>query len=1205
MKIRFFALFSGILLLFYFFMTSTFSVWSSPNGVFNATPGVIYLNWTNNYRSNITLTVNQTSTENITLEIVNTSFVANYSQSNSQTACQNIYLTFQNMTGDGNIAGPLNGSSTYNSTNFTLIYDTSSTLHPCSPGRYTIGNLMIRNYTNSTENLNITVILDVPISSNSTDYPLSLTTGIGRFAGTIPANATTYHSYYFNATSMNYTSATNITSVTINLTGWTSSQDIDMFLIDASGNLKAKSINKTATSEWLVFNYLPNSAEMWEIRIYGNSTNSSGIPYSGYIIFSTLNLTNSSGNQVSSINFGDNMNVTNTSTVNLILKNEGSINYTDIRETKELYLVQRFTGKGNQNISFFVPNSSIATKVKVSMNWTGAGNYSFNVYKPDGSLILTSVNKHVYANVTNVEGEEYNETTDIGSTAGYWTINVMNSTSVKDDYNLTTFVYVDASQWISSNFSSGLSLNALGISNYTYNFTINLTVPNTTLDGRYEGYIQYRASSGATLRIPIEATTKTGMLLVNNTLGSSIIRIDENIGANLTKVLNVTLNNTGSYGLSINSVNSNGILNLSSSNKNISFSYSAPSSIQARGNETVNITINLNTINTSDTTGVYEGYIQFITNDSHPYNNFTLTLRLNLTNMLIVTFEDISPIITTNTSAENISLRLDVTYVNGTALDAPWNMTAPNSTPNNPSNFSSAWLISLNRSNYRIPTSGSLGIYNKSSTVYNPTGCSNRYCINLSIPSNSPGGTYEVHIFANYTRTDGKPFGGYGISTGEGKYLIINNSGLYMTTNTSVISLYPNNYTYYYVNITNYGPVDSIASLNSINFTKGSCTEYTVEGSSSYKSGSGCSITGTTSYNITIPGNSSCLIWWRIVALSSGSSSACIGYVYGDGSWYPPTSLSASITVLNTTTGTTPSSSDSDLTTTNQSYVANLEFTKAETLIIVQQNSSNSTIVQVNNTGNISQDITFRIEGINSTWFTLNSSSATLAKGKAAAFQITFRVGNVEVKDYSGKYNASSINKTITKDFILRVLPAPSTQSKINETLQLYKTEMLKLEQEINHSKQQGLNVTFTESKLDQLKLLIKDAEDYIKVGDYFSANLLLDDIKSLIDKIKDELKNAKKPATGKEERKTKIILWVGIGIGVVIIVALGYLFWPTKGIQVPVKKPVLPKLNLFDKLKKLLKKDAKYTFKERMSSNREDVLNELKEKWSKIRKKE
>jgi len=1146
---------------------STFADYSiSTNRKFNTTNSVLYLNWTNGYTSpNITIMGNVSSTENITLEILNTTFIANYSQQNDQTACDpsHFAIIVQNSTGNssslGNIvAGAINGSSSnYNISNSTYVFINTFV---CRPGRYWIQNLTIRNYTNSTEHLNISVILDVPISSNSTGYELSVSTGVGRFDGTIRPNASTYYSYYLNATSMNYTSLTNVTSITINLTGWVSVQDLDLFLFDNSGDLKAKSINKTATQEWLTYSYLPTSSQMWEIRVYGNSTNSSGIPYTGYIIYSTLNITNASNTnqQISSINFG-NLNVSNTSSINLTLKNEGGINLTNVMESKELYYLQRFAGNGSQNITFFVPNSTISSRVKVSLNWTGASNYSFNVYKSDGSLATSSVNRYFNANITNAMQEEYNETSDVGSTNGYWKIAVRNNTNAINEYNLTIYAYVDAAKWITTNYTnstSGFTFNTTGLPNSTYTVQVNLTAQNDTLNGTYEGYLQYKSdSSGATVRIPIQVAVKSGMLLVNNSMGSSTVQIDENTGANIIKVLNITYNNTGSYGLSFTNTNSSNILNLSSSNnKNISFFYGIlPSTISAGSSGIINITINITNVTTSDTAGLYEGYILFSTNDSRPYQNLTLNLKVNLNNSLAVGFSSITPSTTTSTSAQDVTLVLTLKYLNGTELGEPYSINA--------SNFTSVWLVSSNYSNYRIPTTGSVNVANGTNPLYD----SSLYNVNVTIPANMPGGAYEAYVIANYTRNDNKAFGGYGISSNQGKYLIINNTGLLMSTNFTgcsfgsscypSITLNPGNSTGIYVNVTNYGPLTSVGtSINNITFSNPCTTYYTV--SSPIYANCPSTSFAPTGYS------SNCTAYWTITATSTPGT--CRSSIIGNGNWFNPYGINITITVPNLTTSTTPPGGTTTPTTPTTTY--NLEFSKAETLIPVQQNSSNFTEVGVRNTGNTSQNVTFKLEGINSTWYIINSTSATIFSGGTAGFRITFTIGKEEVKDYSGKYNATSPTKSIAKNFTLRVLPALEEKIKINDTLALYKANMTILETEINQSREKGINVTLAEQKLKELKANISQAENYTKVEDYFNANQLLPTIKSLIDDTRNELAKAKEIVS--EAHKKRVWIFVGIGGGLAAIGVIVYLFWPSKGYHAEGKVYFSEKESLFKRLK-------------------------------------
>ncbi len=46
---------------------------SSPIGQFNVTPDFLYLNWTNNYTSNITIEIYNSSYANISVKILNSS----------------------------------------------------------------------------------------------------------------------------------------------------------------------------------------------------------------------------------------------------------------------------------------------------------------------------------------------------------------------------------------------------------------------------------------------------------------------------------------------------------------------------------------------------------------------------------------------------------------------------------------------------------------------------------------------------------------------------------------------------------------------------------------------------------------------------------------------------------------------------------------------------------------------------------------------------------------------------------------------------------------------------------------------------------------------------------------------------------------------------------------------------------------------------
>jgi galactokinase/mevalonate kinase-like predicted kinase len=213
---------------------------------------------------------------------------------------------------------------------------------------------------------------------------------------------------------------------------------------------------------------------------------------------------------------------------------------------------------------------------------------------------------------------------------------------------------------------------------------------------------------------------------------------------------------------------------------------------------------------------------------------------------------------------------------------------------------------------------------------------------------------------------------------------------------------------------------------------------------------------------------------------------------------------------------------------------------------MVQQNSSNYTDVQIKNTGNKTLNVTFRIDGINSTWYSLNDTSEQLYQNNKAGFRITFAVGSEDVKDYQGTYTATSTDKTINQNFTLRVMPAPGKKIEINDTFLSYKTNATALEVLVNQSRDKKLNVTLAEQKLAELKAKITQAENYIASGDYFNANQLFDSIKKLIDDINSELSKAKE-VKAKANMKN-IWIFVGIAAGLIVVGVLAYMFWPVKG---------------------------------------------------------
>ncbi len=256
---------------------SILAVQSTPNAWLEVTPDAIALNWTNNYRANLMIANNYTA--NISAIILNTTtyISGNYSQrlpfdNDTYGPQYNKYWWTQNpgcFHANATLDNPLvsyNGSSatganvTSNNTaflqytNWSIFSLVSEVL--CPPGRY-FGRVGVQNSTGE-ENLNITVYMDVPISS---DNELSESTGIGYFKGRMEASYPEYHYYYFNASNI-----TNSTAISIDLSWSGQANDLDIFLFDDSGNLKAKSIDNYTNSESLFYSYLTPDM-MYEIRV--------------------------------------------------------------------------------------------------------------------------------------------------------------------------------------------------------------------------------------------------------------------------------------------------------------------------------------------------------------------------------------------------------------------------------------------------------------------------------------------------------------------------------------------------------------------------------------------------------------------------------------------------------------------------------------------------------------------------------------------------------------------------------------------------------------------------------------------------------------------------------------------------------------------------------------------------------------------------
>lgn len=1104
----------------------------STNREFNATQDSIFLNYTNGYSQNITLWSNASYDVFLNISNSSTSIAANYSQVNSNFYCQQHNIGFLAKNAGNAAVNQVNISAVGNNTNLTIVFSTLS----CLPGRYW-GGFTIMNKTNATENLTINVDIHNPISASADGFTSLRQTGIGGMSAAIPGNVSAFHRYYFNTSELNRS-----TTVTINMSA---TQDLDLFLFDNSNpaRLLARSANKSNSSEWLTYWQLaPNS--MYEIRIFGNITNATLTAYSFYTLFSTLNATYTadSGQPASTLSFGS-LNTSMRNIQNITLRNEGNISMDSVNESKEFYQIKRWTKNNSASATgfdgmFLVP--SFATKIKVAVNWTDtAQNYTIYLTAPNKTVIGYSNDRYANANATNASLEEYFETTAI--TQGYWNVSVRNATASYSNYTLSALVWYPASDWIVTNYSTR-TFNTTGNNNSNTSISINFTASNNSIDGSYEGFLQYTTAQGAALRIPFSASVNASTLVVNNTIGSATLQIDENIGANLTKNMSVTLNNTGSYPLSFaleNSINNSNALWYGTSF--INFTYQAPSSpLLAGENHLLNITFYLDPNTTRNNTGVYEGYIKFVTNDSRPYQNFTLTLRVNLTNDLNVVISEMRSVdndlnwINQTGSAENFTAKLDVYYINETVA-------ANKIISLNTTNFTSVWLTSANLS-YRIPISGSLNIFNGTNPIY-----TSNYNLNITVPANQPGGIYQLHVAANYSRSDNLNFKGEGVYN----YLYINNTGLSMSTaNLTSIEIANTSSKVFAVNVSNYG---NIAGSSATIQLSESCSGYSAAVTSGGSTGCTLASGSTDIWTVTVPANSNtCMVWWTITA-GSAAAGACNANIIGAGAgntWYDTRGINVSVTVTapspSTTPSTTPSTSPGTTPNTTTTPASELTITAfpAETKIV--QNASASVSISVKNSGAVNlTGVKLYVDGINQSWYAQPAAQdigKTVEKNYSIAFNIP---ASAPVASYSIKYVANNSAATKSASASLLVLPSNQTAIQISTNISDYAQKYRQISLLLNDTKARGANLTEAESALKKAKELIDKADAYIKAGDYFNAHQLAGQIDDLLKIAEAKIDEAKQIL---ERQAGNVWIWAVIGLAVVIIAGfVAYLMMPPK----------------------------------------------------------
>lgn len=1216
--------------------SSIYAVGSSTN-VFSASPDLVWLNWTN-YSASINITNNAAYTIRVAFFNSTTGIQANYSQ-------KDFYLnsSYPQYWWQGNTAGCFAVASQYDSpllgVNSSGYSNLTGSLSPggselltiihavaCPPGRYwgyvNFTNATNRTVFNTSEWLRVNITLDIPVS---TANQLIASTGTATVYGRLPANSSSYHSYFFNTSNM-----TNGTSVVVNLSWSDYGKDMDLFLLDGSGNLKAKSI-KAGSEESLNYQYLP-VGEVWESRIYGNITTSED--YTLRMSFSTLNITNAtSGNMLSSASFGE-MNASQSQVISLTIRNEGNLTPT-VYEAREVYHMETFSGSGETNHSFVVPN--FATKVKASLNWSGGSNYTLNLYRLDGSLAGTSTNRHINAKHLGVMREEFVETSTI--TDGVWKAQVANNSGTADSYTLYVMFWVSENDWLASNYST-TTFNTTGLGDWTKNFQANLTVPANSLDGLYKGYLRYW---GSLVELPLEVNVTGPVLLVNNTLESGSVRMGDNIGFNRTGnqvSFSVPINNTGDLPLTLTSTNSSGLLTMGSYFMNLSYAHD--SSIGPGQSGTLQANVTINTDDTGNQIGNYTGWVYLNSSTgipARPYSYYNLSIAVELSGDLIVKITQIDNWYLNNASAaQNVTPHINVYYSNGTEVigTASGGLQAENFT---------FWMTEGDVTTHRVPTSGYLSHYNRSGGggVYDV----NNFKPQVTVPSGQVGGHYYLHTsVTHYVNGNALTGSNYTLR------VLINDTGLQaVPLNSTTLSMNEGtSSTYFWFNVTNYGPRTATGTFTLSNGTQ--TAGYAR--ASAAAAGCGSFDSSNNYFTVDIAGNGTETCWYKFLLYSNNVSSNEVVYFTASFSESSFGTVEApNVTIINLTTseeeedegdggGSTSCNSDNDCAADYYCYNPpagscrlldcdddehivdhacvpysyDMEITGYPGYLRINLGSSNSTTVKVKNTGNGPLTAKLNLSLPTGVTGSVSPSAYSLDPDEEFSFSITFNCANNTVSgNQSSKFIAWMYTQASVKDeknFIIYVVPTEERKAEITARNAEYSATLADIIQRFNEIKAGGFlsqdNITTVQTLIDDAQALSADITEALAAGDFSNAENYLVALESKINRLNQELDElSTEQQLGLGAFQGSIWMW---GAAAVIIIGAGavlvYMLLPPGG-YVPGKgyRPSVPgKSRKGSSLKGLLEKikrhfgKAHQKTKEAVKGGAEKIPKRKKKPW-------
>jgi hypothetical protein len=282
--------------------------------------------------------------------------------------------------------------------------------------------------------------------------------------------------------------------------------------------------------------------------------------------------------------------------------------------------------------------------------------------------------------------------------------------------------------------------------------------------------------------------------------------------------------------------------------------------------------------------------------------------------------------------------------------------------------------------------------------------------------------------------------------------------------------------------------------------------------------------------------------------------------------------------------------------------IKDFSFVSFPNSISIKQGENKTITITVKNTGNLTlHNISLTLTGIANSWFTV-SPQTDLAPSKIHDFTVTFMIpSSAKPKKYNIGFKVSCA-EGVTKEAksVLEVLPSEEYKKKIEEELVKAKELYNNLTRAYEELKKKGVEDPAFETKLNSAHSILSQAENFIKSGDYSSAEEMIETAIQMLNAAYSDLSKlyeiAEKKKKGTMMKIALIILaLIGGGFLVYLLLPPPHGYKPETGYRfVPPQERGKPRVNkIIEELKALIEK-----IKEKVRKKKKNEIGTFLEKY-------